>query len=142
MDMVETLAKKLNYGADDKGKANYDFELETRDTFKLMITTYSNNNFLERVYRTVRASKKDYKNLPVDFERIKHKKVEIPEKYFNLINVGLTKVLRNIKKEVGDDNINILRTNIKHVLLARTSGESKMWLIHVTIKGDCEDNRK
>lgn len=118
--------------------ATYDSEmfLVTPSDYELKIITNVKNRYFKLVFQKTiffanKAGYSELKELPLS----KHKKIKVNKIYFKIINTNLNNIIKQENENCSKHNIKIMSYNVEDVYFDRENTESKLWKIHITVRG-------
>lgn len=118
-------------------KLDYEFDLINPATFKIEFKMYSDKKLFNYVFNQSKEKLMKEHKLHID-KQTEPDKIDIPERFFNLLKTILKKRIKQVSKEIKKDKIEILSILVKSAIFVK---EKEKWLIKITLEGDYADKR-
>jgi len=124
---------------DNRGKGiDYDFETETPTTYKCTLSMPFKNRLMHIIYNKSKSKlKKKGVNPTGNINQVKE--FEAEPRYFKLIHTIIFKKFKDIIKEVKEDGIEVLTSEVTACIYQRKTARN--WTATITVSGNFADKR-
>jgi len=117
---------------------DWHFKALTASDYDLYFKMAADGKFLNMIFEKAKSKIFKLKGLKVDGSPDNIKSFDVPVMYYNALKTALTRAMARIKKELKEDNVIILSSNVN---VAKFVREGQKWLISVEIGGVYADKR-
>jgi len=118
-------------------KIDYEFDLINPKDYRLKFEMYSDKKLFNYIFNKSKDKLMKEHKLHID-KNAEPNKIEVPDRFYNLLKTILKKKIKQVSKKVKKDKIELLTILVDSAIF--TKQETK-WLITIIIKGDYIDKR-
>ena len=119
-------------------KIDYDFKLTTPTEYELGFIMFCTQKLFNHILQKSKEALDKKHGVIVPLGDPNLNKVEIPDRFYNLIKTILKKKIKQVSKAIKKDKIELLSVMVSHAVFNKIKDD---WKIKITITGDYIDKR-
>lgn len=116
-----------------KGMADYDFETITPFDYSCVIKLTAGGRMMSRMFVMAKNTARRKHRLRSDQSPDHIIEFEIPKRFYNALGIAVKGIMKNVEKEVLEDNIRVVTSNVSAAVYKKNSDGN--WDVFVTVSG-------